>query len=83
MEAKEILITDGPQQARMTLNLQRDQLAFSFNGTLEEKTLERIFQVPPLQGSLIQGDIEVRAVVAEPFRFTAADDWREDNSGYP
>ena len=71
VEVKEILITDGEQQARVTLNLQRDQLAFSFNGTLEETTLERIFQVPPLQGSLIQGDIEVRAVLAEPFRFTA------------
>jgi hypothetical protein len=71
VEVKEILITDGEQQARMTLNLQKDQLAFSFNGTLEEKTLARIFQVPPLQGSLIQGDIEIRAVVAEPFRFTA------------
>ena len=37
VEVKEIRITDGERQARITLNLQKDQLAFSFNGTLEEK----------------------------------------------
>ena len=71
LEAKQILITDGEQRARMTFDLERDKFAFSFNGTLYQETLNRIFQVPPLDGSLIQGDIEISAFFEEPFRFTA------------
>ena len=55
----------------MTLNLKKDNFAFSFNGTLEQETLNRIFQVPPLEGSLIQGDIEVNAFFEAPLRFNA------------
>jgi hypothetical protein len=71
VEAKQIMITDGRQSAHMTLNLKKDNFAFSFNGTLEQETLNRIFQVPPLEGSLIQGDIEVSAFFEPPIRFTA------------
>jgi hypothetical protein len=71
VQAKQVIITDGAQSARMTLDLERDKLAFSFNGTLYQETLNRIFQVPPLDGSLIQGDIEISAFFEEPFRFTA------------
>jgi hypothetical protein len=39
---------------------------------LEQATLNRIFQTPPLEGSLIQGDIQVSAFFNEaPLRFTA------------
>jgi len=55
----------------MTFDLERDKFAFSFIGTLYQETLNRIFQVPPLDGSLIQGDIEISAFFEEPFRFTA------------
>jgi hypothetical protein len=71
VEIKEIIIADGEQRARMTLDLERDKFAFSFTGTLYQETLNRIFQVPPLDGSLIQGDIEISAFFEEPFRFTA------------
>jgi AsmA-like C-terminal region len=71
LEAKEIIILDGKQRARMTLDLEKDKFALSFKGALEQKTLNRIFQVPPLQGSLIEGDIEASAFFKEPFRFTA------------
>ena len=71
VEVKEILIADGEQRARMTFDLERDKFALSFNGALEQKTLNRIFQAPPLEASLIQGDIEVRAFLEEPHRFTA------------
>ena len=71
LEAKQILIADGEQRASMTFDLERDKFAFSFNGTLYQETLNRIFQVPPLDGSLIQGDIEISAFFEEPFRFTA------------
>jgi len=71
LEAKQILITDGEQRASMTFDLERDKFAFSFIGTLYQETLNRIFQVPPLDGSLIQGDIEISAFFEEPFRFTA------------
>src|SRR5262245_20156537 len=71
MLVKEIVVTDGAQSARMTLNLKKDNFAFSFNGDLEQGTLNRIFQVPPLEGSLIQGDIEVSAFWEAPIRFTA------------
>ena len=69
--AKEILIVDGERRARMTLALKKDNVAFSFNGALEQATLNRIFQAPPLEGSLIQGDIEVSAFNDAPLRFTA------------
>jgi len=71
IEAKEIIVTDGGKHARMTLDLKRDDFAFSFNGSLDQETLKRIFQVPPLEGSLIQGDIEVSAFLDDPIRFTA------------
>jgi hypothetical protein len=71
VEAKEITITDGRQSARMTLDLKKDNFAFSFNGSLDQQTLNRIFQVPPLEGSLLQGDIEVSAFLEAPLRFNA------------
>jgi hypothetical protein len=71
LEAKQITITDGSQNARMTLDLKKDYFAFSFNGSLDQQTLNRIFQVPPLEGSLLQGDIEVSAFLEAPLRFNA------------
>ncbi len=71
LEVKEILIADGEQRAHITFDLERDKFVFSFNGALEQKTLNRIFQVPPLEGSLIQGDIEVSAFLEAPLRFSA------------
>ena len=72
VEVKEILIADGEQRARMTFDIGRDKFGFSFNGALEQKTLNQIFQAPPLEASLIQGDIEVSAFLEEPHRFTAS-----------
>jgi hypothetical protein len=71
VQVKELLVVDGGQSAGMTLDLKQDTFAFSFNGSLEKQTLNRIFQVPPLEGSLIQGDIEVSAFFEAPLRFTA------------
>jgi hypothetical protein len=71
VQVKELLVVDGGQSAGMTLDLKQDNLAFSFNGSLEQQTLNRIFQRPPLEGSLIQGDIEVSAFFKAPLRFTA------------
>ena len=62
---------DGERRALMTVALKKDNVAFSFNGALEQATLNRIFQTPPLEGSLIQGDIEVSAFDETPLRFTA------------
>ena len=71
VQVKELLVVDGGQSAGMTLDLKQDNFAFSFNGSLEQQTLNRIFQVPPLEGSLIQGDIEVSAFFEAPLRFNA------------
>src|SRR5262249_38898928 len=71
IQVKEIVVADGTQSARMTLDLKKDNFAFSFNGSLAQQTLNRIFQIPPLEGSLIQGDIEVSAFFEAPIRFTA------------
>jgi AsmA-like C-terminal region len=68
--AKQIMIADRGQSARMSLDLKKGNFGFSFNGTLEQETLNRIFQTPPLEGSLIQGDIEV-SVFEAPLRFNA------------
>ena len=69
--AKEILIVDGDRRARITVDLKKDNVAFSFNGELDQATLNRIFQTPLLEGSLIQGDIEVNAINGTPLQFTA------------
>jgi hypothetical protein len=71
VQVKQLLVTDGSQSTRMTLDLKKDNFAFSFNGSLEQQTLNRIFQKSPLEGSLIQGDIEVSAFFEAPLRFTA------------
>ncbi|HXV78842.1 MAG TPA: AsmA-like C-terminal region-containing protein [Candidatus Binatia bacterium] len=71
LAVKEILVTDGEQSARMTLDLKKDNFVFSFNGALYQETLNRIFQVSPLEGSLIQGDIEVSVYDETPLRFSA------------
>ncbi|MGB7951309.1 MAG: hypothetical protein WCH75_26805, partial [Candidatus Binatia bacterium] len=71
LEAKEIRISDGERSARMTLDLKKDNFAFSFNGTIDQKTLEQLFQAPPVQGSLIQGDFEVSVYDETPLRFNA------------
>ena len=71
VEVKEILIADGERRARMTLDLTEDRFVFSFNGALEQGTLDRIFQVPPPVGSLIEGEFDVSAYLEEPLRFTA------------
>jgi hypothetical protein len=55
----------------MTLDLKKDNFAFSFNGTIDQKTLEGLFQAPPVQGSLIQGDFEVSVYDETPLRFNA------------
>jgi AsmA-like protein len=68
--AKQITIADRGQSARMSLDLKKENFGFSFNGTLEQETLNRIFQTPPLEGSLIQGDVEV-SVFEAPLRFNA------------
>ena len=65
----------------MTLDLKKDNFAFSFNGSLEQQTLNRIFQVPPLEGSLIQGDIEVSAFLRRPCASPPVDGWRAESSG--
>jgi hypothetical protein len=42
VQVKELLVVDGGQSAGMTLNLKQDTFAFSFNGSLEQQTLNRI-----------------------------------------
>ena len=71
LEAKEILVTDGARRARMTVALKKDNVAFSFNGALGQETLNRIFQAPPFEGGLIQGDIQVNAFGEAPLHLTA------------
>jgi AsmA-like C-terminal region len=71
LEANKILIVDGERSAHITVALKKNNAAFSFNGALDQATLNRIFQTPLLEGSLIQGDIEVNAVNGTPLQFTA------------
>src|SRR5262249_3182481 len=70
-EAKQITITDGRQNARMTLDLKKDYCDFSFNGSLDNQPLNEISKVPPREGSRIQGDIQVGVFWEARTRFTA------------
>jgi hypothetical protein len=71
LEANKILIVDGERRANITVALKKDKAAFSFNGALDQATLNRIFQTPLLEGSLIQGDIEVNAINGTSLQLTA------------
>jgi hypothetical protein len=71
LEVKEVVVTDGDQRARLTLDLDAAKSAFSFAGTLEQATLNRIFQASPLSGGRIDGDLQVTAFNTPPLRFHA------------
>ncbi|MBI4522286.1 MAG: AsmA-like C-terminal domain-containing protein [Deltaproteobacteria bacterium] len=68
---KELAVVDGKQRARITLDLERDKLALSFKGALGQKTLNRVFQSSPFQSDLLQGDIEISALISDPLQFSA------------
>src|SRR5262249_42660366 len=76
LEVKQATITDGGHTARLALELGKGQALFSFSGILDQATLDRMFEVPPLTGvpleaGLIEGDLEVGTFVEPPLRFHA------------
>src|SRR5262249_55254564 len=76
LEVKQATITDGGHTARLALELGKGKSLFSFSGILDQTTLDRIFEVPPLTGipieaGLIEGDLEVSTFVDPPVRFHA------------
>ena len=68
---KELTVEDGAARAHMVLELERDEVNLSFKGSLGQRTLSRIFQSSPFQSGELQGDIEVRAPLEQPSRFSA------------
>ena len=76
LEVKQATITDGGHTAHLALELGKGKSLFSFSGILEQATLDRIFEVPPLTGipieaGLIEGDLEMSTFVDPPVRFHA------------
>ena len=76
LEVKQATITAGGHTARLALELGKGQALFSFSGILDQATLDRMFEVPPLTGvpieaGLIEGDLEVGTSVEPPLRFHA------------
>jgi hypothetical protein len=68
---KELLIDDAGQSARATFDLTSHNWGFAFNGTLNKRTLDRIFLTAPMPLGLLQGDFAVNVYRKPPFRLTA------------
>jgi hypothetical protein len=68
---KELLIDDAGQSARATFDLASDNWGFAFNGTLNKRTLDRIFLTAPMPIGLLQGDFAANAFRKPPFRLSA------------
>src|SRR5499425_168592 len=76
LEVKQATISDGGHTARLALALGKGKALFSFSGILDQTTLDKMFEVPPLTGvpleaGLIEGDLEVGTSVEPPLRFHA------------
>jgi len=75
-EIKQATITDSGHTARVALELGNGKSRFSFAGNLDQATLDRMFEIPPLAGvpieaGHIEGDLEVSAFAEAPVRFHA------------
>ena len=68
---KELLIDDAGQSARATFELEKDKWGLGFSGTLNKRTLDRIFLTAPLRVGLLQGDFAANAFRKAPFRLSA------------
>ena len=68
---KELLIDDGGQSARATFELEKDKWGLGFSGTLNQRTLDRIFVTAPLRIGLLQGNFAANAFRKPPFRLSA------------
>jgi hypothetical protein len=71
ISVRDFTVEDGAQRARATLKLAKDKLDFSFNGTLGQQTLNRVFASLPSQPGSVQGKMEVKASLKKPLRFSA------------
>ena len=67
---KDLVIEDGAQSVRATLELEGDKWGLAFNGTLRQQTLDRIFLTAPVPMGLLQGDFTVDAFRKPPFRLS-------------
>jgi AsmA-like protein len=66
-----LTVNDGNRRAQMTLQVAKDNLDLSFKGELAQQTLDKIFASFPLQDSALKGDLQVRAALNTPVRFSA------------
>jgi len=76
VEVRQATITDGAHTARVAVELGKGKAQFSFSGILDQATLDRMFEAPPLadvpiEAGLIEGDLEVSAFVEAPVRLHA------------
>jgi hypothetical protein len=71
VEVRELTLEDGERRVRMAVKVEKDEFNLSFKGALDQAMLNKIFQSSPLQGSFLQGDIDVRGSLEQPQRFFA------------
>jgi hypothetical protein len=78
-----LTIDDGERRARMTFQLVKDNLDFSFSGELTQQTIDKIFASIPIKGSSLRGDIQVNAALAKPIRVSARGELSGSNLSMP
>jgi AsmA-like C-terminal region len=66
-----LTIDDRGRRARMTFQLDRDHLDWSFSGELMQQTVDELFAAFPMKGSWLEGDLRASVVLADPVRVSA------------
>jgi hypothetical protein len=80
---RDLTVEDGDRHARVTLKFAKDNLDLSFDGTLGQQTLNRVFASWPSQAGSLQGEIEVSAALKKPLRFFARGQLEGSNFSVP
>jgi hypothetical protein len=67
---RDLTVEDGARHAHMTLQLADDNLDVSFEGSIDQQMLDRMFLAFPASGDSLQGDIRVSAALKRPLRMS-------------
>lgn len=71
MHRERVHVVDAESQATISIQQQSGQVAFSFEGALTSKTLDRLLLNNPFPSGRLKGDFQVAVDPAQPARSTA------------
>ena len=71
LRVRELIIEDDGRHAHFKANLLKDSMDVSFKGLVTEQTVDKIFTSFPYKGSLLKGDLQLKASLESPRQFSA------------